>query len=257
MWSLVNSQAEIDHREYVYALYAWVMTREPEERVNDGVDEAQAALAAVRAMPGSQARVDLARRLSKELRVLADEATNILREEAWRIHDEEKLSLAPLAERLGVSKSRAQVFMKEREGGMVPETEPSTVPEPPSIVAAIVTSHLGVLIGRRHDGRPPWTFIAGEIEPGESPADAAVREVKEETGLPIRAGRIIGRRVHPVTKRTLVYMAAWPTRGTDVFTGDPDELAEVRWVSLKEADELMGGTVFDPVRKHLKRTLEG
>ena len=57
------------------------------------------------------------------------------------------------------------------------------------VVAAIVTSELGVLVGRRNDGKPPWTFISGEVEPGESPADAAVREVKEETALEVRPGR--------------------------------------------------------------------
>ncbi len=77
--------------------------------------------------------------------------------------------------------------------------EPSTKPEPAPVVAAIVTSDKGVLVGRRNDGKPPWTFIAGEIEPGESPADAAVREVKEETGCVITACEVIGRRVHPKT----------------------------------------------------------
>ena len=105
------------------------------------------------------------------------------------------------------------------------------------------TSSLGVLVAKRNDGKPPWTFIAGEIEPGESPADAAVREVKEETGLRIRSGRVIGRRVHPQTGRTMVYMAARPTHGTDAFVGDAQELAEVRWVTLAQADELMGGTI--------------
>lgn len=85
-------------------------------------------------------------------------------------------------------------------------TEQSTAPEPGPVVAAIVTSHAGVLVGRRNDGKPLWTFIAGKIEPGESPADAAVREVKEETGLRIRACAIIGRRVHPKTGRTTVYI---------------------------------------------------
>ena len=37
------------------------------------------------------------------------------------------------------------------------------------IAAAIVTSHLGVPVARRNDGKPPWTFVAGEIEPGEDP----------------------------------------------------------------------------------------
>jgi excisionase family DNA binding protein len=125
-------------------------------------------------------------------------------------------------------------------------------PEPQPVVAAIVTSEHGVLVGRRNDGKPPWTFIAGEIEPGESPADAGIREVKEETGLLVAAGPEIGRRVHPATGRTMIYMAARPTHGTDIFVGDRDELAEVRWVSLAEADKLMQPYgMFGPVREHI------
>lgn len=128
-------------------------------------------------------------------------------------------------------------------------------PEHQPVVAAIVTSHLGVLVGRRNDNRPPWTFIAGEVEPGESIADAAVREVKEETGLIVKAaGREIGRRVHPKTRRTMIYLACSPAQGTDVFVGDEEELAEVRWLTLPEVDELLPG-VFEPVREHLSRTI--
>jgi len=124
------------------------------------------------------------------------------------------------------------------------------------IVAAIVTSDLGVLVGRRNDGKPPWTLIAGEQDAvqDENPADTAVREVKEETGLRIVAGDEIGRRVHPITKRLMIYIAAAPTHGTDVIVGDEDELAEVRWVGLAEADELLPG-MFEPVREHLAREL--
>ena len=124
------------------------------------------------------------------------------------------------------------------------------------VVAAIVTSPLGVLVGRRNDGKPPWTFIAGEQDAvkDENPADTAIREVKEETGLRIVAGELIGERVHPKTGRTMIYVAAAPTHGTDVFVGDEDELAEVRWVSLAEADELLPG-MFEPVREHLAREL--
>ena len=101
---------------------------------------------------------------------------------------------------------------------------------------------------------PPWTFIAGEIEPGESPADAAVREVKEETGLLVRPGRILGRRVHPHTGRLMIYMTAKPEHGTDVHVGDRAELAEVRWLTLAEADTLLPG-MYAPVRAHLGRSL--
>jgi 8-oxo-dGTP pyrophosphatase MutT (NUDIX family) len=140
-----------------------------------------------------------------------------------------------------------------QEGELVPEE--ATKPEPQPVVAAIVTSTLGVLIGKRVDGRPPWTFIAGEIEPGESPTDAAVREVKEETGLLVQAAeREIGRRVHPKTGRTMIYLACQPVGKLDVFVGDEDELAEVRWASLGEAEELLPG-LFEPVFLHLQREL--
>ena len=135
------------------------------------------------------------------------------------------------------------------------EPEPATLPEPAPIVAAIVTSRLGVLVARRNDGKPPWTFIAGEIEPGEDPADAAVHEVKEETGLRIRSTGVIGRRVHPHTGREIIYLAARPTHGTKAFVGDEQELAEVRWVDLVQADELMGDAMFGPVRSYLEKTL--
>jgi 8-oxo-dGTP pyrophosphatase MutT (NUDIX family) len=152
----------------------------------------------------------------------------------------------------------------EHQLDVPPSTTGATVPEPPSdkpqrpaVITAIVTSKRGVLIGKRNDGKPPWTFIAGENEPGESPADTIVREVKEETGLRITAGRIIGERVHPKTGRHMVYVAADPVgNNLKVFVGDEEELGEVRWASLAEADELLPG-MFEPVREHLAKVLNG
>lgn len=227
------------------------------ERVDDAIDAAQAALAALQALPGSQERVDGASRLARELRTLSVGATSILREEARRIRAEEGLSLAPLAERLGVSRTRAHKFIQGQPDEPVPEDEPSTKPEPVPVVVAIVSSHLGVLTGKRRDGKPPLTFISGEIEPGESPADAAIREVKEETGLVIKTGRIIGRRVHPQTGRSLTYVAAWPASAdTGIAVVDDEELSGVEWMSFTEVTDVMGSNLFEPVRKHLKRTLE-
>lgn len=147
-------------------------------------------------------------------------------------------------------------FREQPPGEPVPE--PATAPEHQPVVAAIVTSHLGALVGKRNDGRPPWTFIAGEVEPGESQVDAAVREVKEEAGLRVRGGHHeIGRRVHPKTGRTMIYLACVPTDGTDVHVGDPEELAEVRWVgSLDELFTLMPREhIFAPVLEHLGRLI--
>jgi 8-oxo-dGTP diphosphatase len=128
----------------------------------------------------------------------------------------------------------------------------------PSVVTAIVTSELGVLVGRRNDGRPPWTFISGEQEPDERIEDTAIREVKEETGLEVTAGETIGERDHPRTGRHMIYMAARPVRDTEVIVGDEEELAEVRWVSLAEADELMAEYgMFGPVHEYLAQEIGG
>jgi 8-oxo-dGTP pyrophosphatase MutT (NUDIX family)/transcriptional regulator with XRE-family HTH domain len=139
-----------------------------------------------------------------------------------------------------------------------PATRPIPVEEAleQPVATAIVTAEGRVLVGRRNDGKPPWTFIAGEVEPGESPADAAVREVKEETGLRVELSEVIGERDHPRTGRHMIYIAARPTHGTEIFVGDEDELAEVRWASLAEVDELMAAYgMFEPVHEYLAREI--
>lgn len=170
---------------------------------------------------------------------------------AVALRDEENLSLAQLGERLGLSKARAADIVRDttRTSGMRP-----AAPEP-AVVAVIVTASEGVLAIRRSDGTPPWTFPGGEIEPGETPAAAGRREVKEETGLDVVAGRILGKRVHPQTGRQVIFLAARPARHADaraVFVGDERAINEVRWLSRSQVDKLMPG-VYDAVRAYLDR----
>jgi len=208
-------------------------------------------------MPPSAAKTAAIRYLAEEVQDVYGTATALRKAELLHLHDTDpKLSFAELGSLVGLTKARAAQILNaaQKETAAGP---PSDRPERPVIVSSIVTSGRRVLISRRRNEPDlPWAFIGGEIEPGESPADAAVREVKEETGLRIRAGGIIGRRVHPATSRHIVYMAARPADGTDIFVGDTDELAEVRWVTPAEADELMDGKIFEPVREHLRQTLE-
>jgi 8-oxo-dGTP diphosphatase len=203
-------------------------------------------------MPPSAAKTAAIRYLAEELQDVYGTATALRKAELLHLHEADpKLSFAQLGSLVGLTKARVDQIIRAAEaeaGG-----PPSTRPEPEVIVSAIVTSGRKVLISRRNDRNPPWAFIGGKIGPGESPADAAVREVKEETGLRITAGAEIGRRLHPVTKRWMVYIAATPEGGTDAFVGDTEELAEVRWVSPAEADKLTGNQIYEPVRIHLRR----
>ncbi|MFD8597285.1 NUDIX domain-containing protein [Kitasatospora sp. NPDC059646] len=67
-----------------------------------------------------------------------------------------------------------------------------------SAVTLVVVDEDGrVLLGRRADnGR--WALIGGIIDPGEQPADAAVRECLEETGVTVRPEALASVTVSPV-----------------------------------------------------------
>ncbi|MFQ3577651.1 MAG: RNA pyrophosphohydrolase [Verrucomicrobiia bacterium] len=61
-------------------------------------------------------------------------------------------------------------------------------------VAAVVEDHSGrILIAQRADFPDCWQFPQGGIEPGETPEQAVVRELKEEVGLRRQDFRIIER----------------------------------------------------------------
>src|SRR3989442_10032292 len=61
----------------------------------------------------------------------------------------------------------------------------------PSASVAIHNDQLGLLICRHADKRI-WVVPGGLIEPGEHPADAAVRETWEETGLFVEVTCLLG-----------------------------------------------------------------
>jgi 8-oxo-dGTP diphosphatase len=119
----------------------------------------------------------------------------------------------------------------------------------PVVALAVVTSPLGVLLIQRRDRTPPWSFPGGTIEPGETAEQAAERETLEETGLRVRALRILGRRSHPITGRELVYVAANPVGGTDARATEP-AVTTVRWASRAEVHELLP-ELYGPVADHL------
>lgn len=60
----------------------------------------------------------------------------------------------------------------------------------PSVAAIIRDKQGRILFQRKLEDI--WSLPAGAIEPGETPAQAVVREVWEETGLIVRPFRIVG-----------------------------------------------------------------
>jgi 8-oxo-dGTP diphosphatase len=126
----------------------------------------------------------------------------------------------------------------------------------PGISAAVIAHRGRVLMVRRRaaEGQLSWQFPAGEIEPGETPEEAAVRETREETGLEVTAVTLLGERVHPTTRRLMSYTACDVRSGT-AHVADEDELAELAWCAHSEIAEYVPYGLFEPVQTYLDSVL--
>ncbi|WP_040477244.1 NUDIX hydrolase [Longispora albida] len=124
------------------------------------------------------------------------------------------------------------------------------------IAAAVVVSDGRVLLVRRkqREGQLSWQFPAGEVEPGETGTDAAVREAHEETDLIVRAIGTLGNRAHLATGRTMIYVACEVLSGT-ARVADEEELAEVEWCDGTRLAECIPYPLFGPVRAYLDEHL--
>lgn len=126
----------------------------------------------------------------------------------------------------------------------------------PGIAAAVIVSEGCVLLVRRrvNEGQLSWQFPAGEVEPGESEEDAAVRETREETGLEVKALKSLGSRIHPKTRRHMSYTACEVVSG-DARVADPEELAELTWCSHSEISEFVPYGLYVPVQQYLDQIM--
>ncbi len=104
-----------------------------------------------------------------------------------------------------------------------------------------------MLIKRGHaPGAGLWSLPGGRVEPGETDADAVVREILEETGLRVRPGRLVGRVVRPAPAGTYeIFDYAAEADGGVPHAGDDADGAE--WVTRAEFDALerRGGLVAE------------
>jgi 8-oxo-dGTP diphosphatase len=122
----------------------------------------------------------------------------------------------------------------------------------PTIAAAIIIADHRVLMVRRRvrEGQLSWQFPAGEVEPGESNEEAAVRETSEEVGLTVTATKMLGERIHPNTGRLMVYVACDVVDGM-AHVADDHELDAVEWCDQAKLAEYVPYPFYEPVQDYL------
>ncbi|MDS0258224.1 NUDIX domain-containing protein [Haloarcula sp. S1CR25-12] len=100
----------------------------------------------------------------------------------------------------------------------------------------------GELLLVRHDGVDMWVLPGGELDPGETFSDAALRELREESGIEatIDGLGMLGRiEFYCDNNNTWGVLPVFEARAetTDIAVQDPDnEISEARWFDELPAD---------------------
>src|ERR1700722_16508203 len=112
----------------------------------------------------------------------------------------------------------------------------------PSAAVLPVDEEGRVLLGWHAGSSDGWGIIGGAVDPGESPAAAAVREAREEIGVEVRLGRlldVVGGPDYEVTYLNgdrVAYVSA--VYEASIVAGTPapadGELSEVAWFTREE-----------------------
>lgn len=108
-------------------------------------------------------------------------------------------------------------------------------------VGAIITDPAGRLLLIRRGHAPEagrWSLPGGRIEPGETDRQAVVREVREETGLSVSCGALVGAVERPAPGGAVLQIRDYAATVTGGRLAPGDDAAAARWVTPAELSQL-------------------
>ena len=119
-------------------------------------------------------------------------------------------------------------------------------------VALFVADGARILLVKRRfppeQGR--WALAAGFVDLGERPQDAAVREMREETGLEVVIERMLDLSFNEADK---VIVILYRARAVGGILAAADDVEEARWFAAAELPDL----AFESTRRTVRAWLEG
>jgi 8-oxo-dGTP diphosphatase len=108
-------------------------------------------------------------------------------------------------------------------------------------VGAVIRDDEGrlLLIKRGHEpGAGLWSLPGGRIEPGETGTQALVREMREETGLTVKVGRLLGTVSRPGLDGDVIDISDYEAT---IITGSltpGDDAADACWVDTADLESM-------------------
>ena len=107
------------------------------------------------------------------------------------------------------------------------------------VVAAIITKDNKIFATQRGYGefKDGWEFPGGKVEPGETPEEAIVREIKEELGAEIKVTGFLTTVEHDYPTFHLSMDCFWAelTEGTEMTLLEHEA---AKWLKLDEVDSV-------------------
>lgn len=110
--------------------------------------------------------------------------------------------------------------------------------DPKLAVAVLIERDGMLLLGRRGPNTASpggWSFPAGFVERGEQVEDAAVREVREEAGLAVTLGPLLG--LHSAAGQPVV-LAVYVAERAEGEPSPDDDLTELGWFAPDDLPQL-------------------
>ena len=141
-----------------------------------------------------------------------------------------------------------------RGARLVAMLDSGDVPRIPASTGALIFDPLGRLLILKPTYKSGWTIPGGQVEAeGETPWEACRREAREESGVEVRAGRLVcvdflrPRQERPGGMRFLFDCGALDPDEVGRVRVQPEEIADYRFASLPEALALLSG----PLRRRV------